>query len=911
MPYTSNYQGLTGGYKMIEITINNKLYKTDSNKTILQVCLENNIDIPTLCYEKGLKITASCRLCVVELVGRNNLETACSTPVNPNMVILTESPKVIEARREILRLLLANHELQCFTCHRNGDCRLQDYCYRYDVHDTHYTKGSKTSIAVDDSNNFFVRDYAKCILCGKCVSVCSDINGAHAIDYTKRGYQTKITSSFDENLENTSCNFCGMCIQVCPVAALVTKSEIGKGRSWEVNKVKTTCSYCGVGCQLKLKVKNNKIIGVTSDNSGSNMGHLCVKGQFGWEYVHSEHRIKNPLIKDKSTGNFIDVSWEQVIDIIYTKLSDIITQHGGEAIAGLCSAKSTNEENYLFQKLFRTAFESNNIDHCARLCHSSSVTGLATAFGSGAMTNSYNELLVSNVILITGTNTTEAHPVIGYRIKQAVKSGTKLIVIDPRKIELVDYADYFLQIKPGTNVALFNGIAHIILKENLANHAFIDMHTEGYAQWVNSIATYTPEIVANITGISIDDLNIVAKLYATADKATILYAMGITQHSSGTNNVQSLANLALVTGHIGREGTGVNPLRGQNNVQGACDMGGLPNYLPGYTKIDDNNTREKFEQAWEQKIATNIGLTLTEMFDAVLDNKIKAMYIMGENPVIADPNSKHVEEALECLDFLIVQDIFLTETAMKADVVLPAVTFAEKDGTFTNTERCIQRVRKAIPEHEDAKADWKIIQLLANRFNLKWHYLNPAEIMEEISSLVPQYEGISYDRIESKGIQWPCPSIDHPGTPILHMDGFIQGKGKFTIVNYKEPKEVPDDCYPYLLTTGRGLYHWHTGTMSRKVSSLELIHPHERMQINPQDAKLLEIDDGDLVRVTSRRGYIDTRVEISEQVPFKTIFMTFHFAETRTNNITSPHIDPISKIAEAKVAAVNITKIIN
>ena len=896
---------------MIEITINNKLYKTDRKKTILQVCSENKIEIPTLCYEKGLKITASCRLCVVEVAGRKSLETACSTPIYQDMVILTESPKVIEARREILQLLLANHDLRCLSCHRNGDCKLQEYCYRYGIHDKRYSNGSKINIDVDNSNPFFIRDYAKCILCGKCVSVCSDINGAHAIDYTKRGYQTKITSSFDENLENTSCTFCGMCIQVCPVAALVPKSEIGKGRCWEVNKVKTTCNYCGVGCQLQLKVKDNKIIGVASDDSGSNMGHLCVKGQFGWEYVHSEHRLKHPLIKDQATGNFIEASWEQVIDIIYTKLSDIISQHGGEAIAGLCSAKATNEENYLFQKLFRTAFASNNIDHCARLCHSSSVTGLATAFGSGAMTNSYNELLISNVILITGTNTTEAHPVIGYRIKQAVKSGAKLIVIDPRKIELVDYADYYLQINPGTNVALFNGIAHIIQKENLANQVFIDMQIEGYAEWVNSIGKYTPKIVADITGISIDDLYNVAKLYATADKATILYAMGITQHSSGTNNVLSLANLALLTGHIGREGTGVNPLRGQNNVQGACDMGGLPNYLPGYADISDNITRGKFEQAWKQKIATNIGLTLTEMFDGVLDGRIKAMYIMGENPVLADPNSKHVEEALESLDFLIVQDIFLTETAMKADIVLPAVTFAEKDGTFTNTERCVQRVRKAVPEYENAIADWKVIQLIAKRFDLDWDYQSPAEIMEEIRSLVPQYGGISYTRLEKSGLQWPCPSIDHPGTPILHTNGFVKGKGQFTIVNYTEPKEIPDDSYPYLLTTGRGLYHWHTGTMSRKVLSLELMHPYEKMQINPQDAKVLKLKDGDRVRVTSRRGHIDTQVELTEQVPVNTVFMTFHFTETRTNIITSPHIDPLSKIAEAKVAAVNIEKIIN
>ncbi|OEF98725.1 formate dehydrogenase [Desulfuribacillus alkaliarsenatis] len=525
------------------------------------------------------------------------------------------------------------------------------------------------------------------------------------------------------------------------------------------------------------------------------------------------------------------------------------------------------------------------------------------------MTNSYNEILLANVIIVTGANTTEAHPVIGYRIKQAVKNGAKLVVIDPRRIELVDYAESWLSIKPGTNLALFNGLAHIIYKENLYNQDFINQHTEGFDNWLNSINEYTPDRVAAITGVNIDGLYFIAKLYATADKATILYAMGITQHSSGTNNVFSLANLAMLTGQIGREGTGINPLRGQNNVQGACDMGGLPNVLPGYALVNDETQRLRFESAWQQKVATNSGLTLTEMVDAAIEKRIKALYIMGENPMLADPNTNHVRAGLESLDFLIVQDIFLTETARMADVVLPAVTFAEKDGTFTNTERFVQRVRKAIPEQGNAKVDWQIIQMIANRFGSKWQYRHAKEIMDEIRTVVPQYAGITYDRIEQQGLQWPCPSIEHNGTPYLHKDGFIRGKGKFTAVEYSPSKELPDIEYPFTLTTGRRLYHWHTGSMSRRVKALEEIHPYEKMQINPIDAKELGIEAGDIIKVSSRRGSVNTKIEITDSIPRRTLFMSFHFSETNTNSLTSSHRDPICNIPEAKVTAVRVDKI--
>lgn len=899
----------------IVIEINGKELKAVEGESILTAAEKNSIHIPTLCFEKGLSIQATCRICVVEVEGAKKLQPACHTPVYERIKIKTESKKVVEARREILRLLLANHDLRCLTCERNGDCRLQDLCYRYKVEDTPYL-GDTKEYPLDRSNPFFIRDYGKCILCGKCVRICAEVNGAYVFDFMDRGFDTKVTSAFDEKLQNTTCTFCGMCVNVCPVGALVERSMEWKARPWEIDKVLTTCPYCGVGCQMYLKVYEGRIIGVAGEKDAFNQGHLCNKGQFGLEFVHSRERLKYPMIKE--SGSFRKATWEEALSLVVEKFSNSFESKGKEGIAGLSSAKVTNEENYLFQKILRSAFKTNHIDHCARLCHSSTVAGLVTAFGSGAMTNSINEILETDCIVVIGSNTTEAHPVTGYRIKQAKKKGAKIIVIDPRRIELVNYCDIWLDLRPGSNTALLSGLSRIIYNDGLYDKKFIEERTEGFSAWTQIIQEYTPARVKEITGISEDELFKAARIIGESKKTTFVYAMGITQHTSGTYNVLAVANLALLTGNIGKEGTGVAPLRGQNNVQGACDMGALPNYLPAYQVVDNDKVRKKFEAYWNTKLNPKAGLTVTEIIEKAGAREIECLYIMGENPAVSDPDAGEVRRSLENTEFLVVQDIFLTETAKLADVILPAACFAEKEGTFTNTERRVQRVRKAVEPPGKAKSDQEILLSLAKMLgiHLKGFSNKSAErekakdIMEEINELAPLYGGITYKRLEKSkdGLQWPCYDSSHPGTKFLHRKKFYRGRGRFHLVKYLPPAEIPSEEYPLTLMTGRWLYHFHTGSMSRRSKRLKWLRNEELAMINKEDAKKLDLYDGDIVKVLSRRGEIKTKIQITDHIPENTVFMTFHFPETLTNILTNKAKDPICKIPELKTCAVRVEK---
>jgi len=651
-----------------------------------------------------------------------------------------------------------------------------------------------------------------------------------------------------------------------------------------------------VGCQIELNIKDNRIIKVYGvENDLNNNGHLCVKGRFGFDYVHHPDRLTTPLIRKR--GKFIEANWEEALNLVAHRFKELKDKYGSDALAGLSSAKCTNEENYLFQKFVRVCFATNNVDHCARLCHASTVAGLGRAFGSGAMTNSIKEWEKSDVVLVTGSNTTENHPVIGSYLKHLVRhKGLKLIVVDPRAIELTKYARVWLRQKSGTDVAWINGLMNIIIQEGLYDKEFIENRTENFAKVKEIVSKYTPKKVEIITGIPEEKLIAAARMYGRAERGSIIFSMGITQHITGTDNVLSLANLAMLCGNVGREGTGVNPLRGQNNVQGACDLGALPNVYPGYQKVTDARIREKFEKAWGTKLSSKEGLTVVEIMDAAKNGKIKGLYIMGENPMLSDPNLNQVRKALENLDFLVVQDIFLSETARLADVVLPGVSFAEKDGTFTNTERRVQRVRKAIPEIGNGKQDWQIILELSQRMGYPMSYSSPAKIMEEIASLTPIYGGIHFDRLNGKTLQWPCISREHPGTPYLHKDKFTRGKGLFTPVDYIPPAELPDEKYPFLLSTGRILYHFHTGSLSRRSKPLD-------------DAERLEIKDGDRVKVSSRRGNIKTKVKVTERVEEGVVFMSFHFAESAVNLLTNDALDPVAKIPEYKVSAVKIEKI--
>lgn len=893
---------------MINLVINEHKITVPDGTSILEAARLAGIELPNLCYDPELTVAGACRICVVEVAGARSLLPACCTVVTEGMVVQTESPVVVEARKVIIELLLANHPADCMTCQKFGNCMLADYAYRYDIRQSSF-HGERRNEPIDNSHPCIERDLNKCILCGKCVRVCQEIQGRHVVDFSYRGFATKVTAPFDAALGESDCVACGSCVAVCPTGALSEAMMRGRGRAWEVGKVRTTCPYCGCGCNFDLNVRDNRVVGVTSNpESPVNGRHLCVKGRFGYDFVHSPERLTTPLIKEK--GEFKAVSWQTALDCVAGRLAAIKGEHGGAALAVLSSARCTNEENYLLNKFARAVLGTPNIDHCARLCHASTVAGLALAYGSGAMTNSIKEIKDADFILVIGSNTTETHPIISLQIRQALRKGARLAVADPRKIELTALAEFYLPLKPGTNAALINGLINVILSENLWNQDFVGSRTEEFAAMRDMALKYTPEYVAGITGVAADIIRQVARAYAGAENASILYTMGITQHSSGTNNVLAIANLAMLCGQLGKPAAGVNPLRGQNNVQGACDMGALPNVFPGYQPVADPANVQKFSRAWGAEVPGKIGLTLGEMMDEALAGNIKGMYIMGENPMLSDPDIHHVQKALENLGFLVVQDIFLTETAQLADVVLPGASFAEKDGTFTNTERRVQRVRRAIDPVGDARPDWQILGDLAAKMGYgQMQYSHPSEVMVEIARLTPIYGGISHDRIEGQGLQWPCPEKDHPGTPLLHQEKFTRGLGRFHAVEYAPPAEEPDSEFPFILTTGRRLYHYHTGTMTRKAKGIDAIYGEEYLEINPADAGKLGICDRDSVRLSSRRGSITIKVRITEKVSPGTVFTSFHFAESPVNAVTNTARDPVAKIPELKVCAVKVEKV--
>jgi formate dehydrogenase alpha subunit len=697
-------------------------------------------------------------------------------------------------------------------------------------------------------------------------------------------------------------------------------------------RVLTTCVYCGCGCGLWLESNthpersrsNGKVIGsYPSANHPVSKGGLCVKGWNSYEFINKLDRLKVPLIK--SNGGFKEATWEHALGTISKRLSEIKEKYGPDSLAFLSSAKATNEENFLMMKLARAVFKTNNIDHCARLCHASTVVGLKATFGSGAMTNSINEFEDADLFLVTGSDTTEQHPLIGSRIINAVNDrGAKLIVVDPRKIELAKYATIHIRPNNGTDVAWINAMCNIIIKEGLFDREYIEQRTENFDELKELVKVYTPQYAEKITGIPSELLIQASKLYAKTKKAMIVYSMGITQHTTGVDNVKSLANLAMLTGHVGFPSSGVNPLRGQNNVQGACDVGALPNVFSGYQDVDDGQVRDKFEKIWAvENLPAKPGLTVTEIFKKAKEGKVKGLYIMGENPVISDPDSNNVRKALQNLEFLVVNELFLSDTAEYADVVLPAASFAEKDGTFTNTERRVERIRKVIEPPGQARADWEIIAEIARRCGYKgappkakkgvrgpkgMNYSHPSQIMDEIAELTPIYAGISYDRLDPFGLQWPCPSKDHPGTVYLHKDRFTKGKGTFMPCVYIAPDELPDNEYNFALSTGRIYWHWHTGTMTRRTSTLDREVPAGYVEINPNDAEKLKIKQGNRVKISSRRGQIETNALVTEKVKEGSVFIPFHFREAAANVLTNPAVDPIAKIPEYKICAVKIEK---
>jgi formate dehydrogenase alpha subunit len=902
--------------KTIALTIDGRALRVPPGTTVLSAARACGLFIPTLCDDPHLEPYGACRLCIVQIEGLRGLPTACTTPATEGMRVTTETEEIRRIRRNIAALAIANHPGDCLTCLKSGTCELLAVARYLGVGSSDVTRLRRIARAapVDESNPAFVFDPNKCILCGRCVRVCREVQGLGAIDFAARGFHTRISTFGAKPLAQSPCQSCGECVERCPTGALMPKTVEAAER-----EVKTVCPFCGVGCSMTVGIRGRRIVAVRGDReSPVNAGGLCVKGRFGLDFVHHPDRLTRPLIRregvprSRSAGTaaeiFREAEWDEALERTASELVRIRDAVGPRALGVLSSAKCTNEENYLVQKFARAALGTNNLDHCARLCHASTVAAALAAFGDGAMSNSIADIAGAAALFVIGSNTTECHPIIARRIKQNQRRNrAHLVVADPRRTELADMADAHLRHRPGTDVALLNGLMHVILREGLYDAAFIAERCEGFEAFRDSLADYAPAEVAAASGVSPGLIEKSARILGGAESLVAVYGMGITQHTCGTDNVKAVANLLMLTGNMGRPATGFSPLRGQNNVQGACDMGALPNVFPGYQRVDDPEAAARFARAWRAELDPEPGLPLTEMVRAAHAGRLKALYVVGENPLLSEPDLNHARQAFERLEFLAVQDIFLTETARLADVVLPAACFAEKEGTFTNTERRIQRVRRILPPPGDAREDARILAELSERCGYSLAGGPPEEILREIAALTPIYAGIRYERLESEGgLQWPCWNESHPGTPRLHAEGFTRGRGRFHVVHYAPPAEAPDADYPIVLTTGRILEHWHTGSMSRRAKVLEALAPQSRLDIHPRDAEACGLNEGSPIRVASRRGEIRTRVHRDGRMSEGQAFMAFHWEDAPANVLTGAAVDPMAKIPEFKVSAVRV-----
>ena len=899
---------------MMNITINGVSYEAERGKTILDIARSNDVYIPTLCYMEGVSDIGSCRLCVVEVEGFSKLLPACRTKAKDGMVIKTESEKLTAYRKEMLKLILSNHKQDCMSCPANGTCELQDISNRYGVehadHPGNRAKIDKT-LEIQNANPYITYDPEKCIHCMRCINVCHSIACNGTLKNSRSGTFHIVDAPFGEGYKETGCESCGNCASVCPTGALTLKREKNY-RFWKVKPVLTTCPHCATGCQFYLIVEDNKIVDVQPANGPSNHHRLCVKGRSGsFDFIHSKDRITTPLIKNKETGKFEPATWEEAISYTAKRFMELKDKYGGDSLAGFACSRSANEDIYMVQKMVRTCFGTNNTDNCARVCHSATVAGLAKTLGSGAMTNPIHDITHDvDCILLIGSNPEEAHPVVGMQIRRAVQDGTRLIVVDPREIGLAKHADIHIKLRPGTNVAFANGMMHVMIKEDLIDHDYIRDYAEGFDELKKLVEEYSPEKVGGICHIDPDLLIEAARMYATAKKAPIIYCLGVTEHSTGTEGVMCMSNMAVLTGKIGKSGCGVNPLRGQNNVQGACDMGAMPTDYPGYQKVDNEEVRKKFEEAWGVPLSPVPGLKATEVFPAAIEGKIHGLYICGEDPVVSDPDTHHIIKALESLDFFCIQELFMTKTAEYADVILPGVSYAEKEGTFTNTERRVQRIRKAVTLKGDMRPDTDILIDLMNAMGYKQPYLTSAQIMDEVASVTPSFHGISHARLDAgETLQWPCKDKDHPGTPIMHANGPVRGRALLYPAEYKPSQELPDEEYPFILMTGRILYHYNAAAMTSRSEGLNDIAGEGFIEINYKDADRLGIKNGERIKVESRRDTITATARVGRKVSEGETWMPFHFPDSPVNRLTNAALDEFARIPEYKVCAVQIAKI--
>ncbi len=900
------------GARPVTVEIDGLPVTVGEGTSVLRAAALAGVDIPKLCATDSLDAFGSCRLCLVEVDGRRGTPASCTTPVADGMKVRTQTPKLAKLREGVMELYISDHPLDCLTCPANGDCELQDMAGVVGLRQVRYgyQGDNHLDLEKDTSNPYFDFDPTKCIACSRCVRACGDIQGTFALTIEGRGFGSKVSAGAAEAFIDSECVSCGACVQACPTSTLQEKAVVELGIP--TRTVLTTCAYCGVGCSLRAELRGDELVRMVPDKAGgANEGHACVKGRFAFGYATHPDRILHPMIRERITDEWRVVDWDTAIAYTAQRMRGIQERHGAGAIGGISSSRTTNEEVYVVQKMVRAAFGNNNIDTCARVCHSPTGYGLRQTFGESAGTQDFRSVAQCDVIVVIGANPTDGHPVFASRMKRRLREGAKLVVIDPRRIDLVRSphiaAEHHLRIRPGTNVAMVNALAHVVVTEGLVNREFVDARCEGFDAWADFVARpeHSPEAAEAVTGVPADEVRAVARLYATGGNAAIYYGLGVTEHSQGSTMVMGMANLAMATGNIGRDGVGVNPLRGQNNVQGSCDMGSFPHELPGYRHVADDAVRTVFETMWQRPLLSEPGLRIPNMFDAAIDGSFRGLYVQGEDIAQSDPNTSHVFAALASLELLVVQDLFVNETAKFAHVFLPGTSFLEKDGTFTNAERRINRVRPVMAS-QTGKQEWQIPCEIATAMGYPMSYTDASQIMDEIASLTPTFTGVSFDKLNRLGsVQWPCNDDAPEGTPIMHVDEFVRGKGKFVVTTFVPTTERSTRRFPLILTTGRILSQYNVGAQTRRTPNV-VWHEEDILEIHPHDAEVRGICDGDAVTLASRAGETTLHAKLSDRMPVGVVYTTFHYPQSGANVVTTDNSDWATNCPEYKVTAVQV-----
>jgi len=898
----------------VTLTIDGQQVTAPKGTSVMRAAQMLGTTIPKLCATDSLEPFGSCRLCVVEIEGRRGTPASCTTPVEAGMVVHTENAKLNKLRKGVMELYISDHPLDCLTCSANGDCELQDMAGAVGLREVRYGYDGANHLdaPTDTSNPYFQFESSKCIVCSRCVRACEEVQGTFALTIEGNGFRSKVSAGVGENFMNSECVSCGACVQACPTATLMEKSVVKIGTP--EHSVETTCAYCGVGCTFRAEMKGDEVVRMVPAKSGkANDGHSCVKGRFAWGYATHKDRIMNPMIREKTTDPWKEVSWEEAIQYAADKFKGLQEKYGRKSIGGITSSRCTNEEVWVVQKMIRAAFRNNNTDTCARVCHSPTGYGLKETFGTSAGTQDFRSVEHTDLVLLIGANPTDAHPVFASRMKKRLRDGADLIVCDPRKIDLVESphikAEVHVPLTPGGNVALINAFAHTIVTEGLADWDFVKERCdeEAFNSWLEFIRDEknSPEANADWLGGDPEKVRQAARMYAKAPRAAIYYGLGVTEHSQGSTMVMGMANLAMLTGNVGKDGVGVNPLRGQNNVQGSCDMGSFPHEFPGYRHVSDDTVRSLFSQAWGVEQDPEPGFRIPNMFDAAIRGEYKGMYVQGEDIAQSDPNTHHVEAALENLECLVVQDLFLNETAKFAHVFLPGTSFLEKDGTFTNAERRLGRVRPVMAPKQ-GKHEWEITMDLANAMGYPMQYNDASEIMDEIAALTPTFAGVSFERLDNEGsMQWPVNDAAPNGTPIMHIDGFVRGKGNFVVTEFIPTEEKVTKKFPLILTTGRILSQYNVGAQTRRTENNKWF-PEDILEIHPEDAADRNIKDGDLIRIASRKGETTMHAKVSDRMQPGVVYTTFHNPISGANVVTTEFSDWATNCPEYKVTAVQV-----